>query len=129
MIAGAREGLKAIEDELVEKEEDRERLELTAPVAGVVLPPPEIPRRPDQRRPTIRRFGAPPWISRNDHAYLAESTLVCMIGDPQAMQANLVVDQSHLDFVGRRARSDHHARSSAARHVPWQDSGHRQRAR
>lgn len=97
-IAGAREGLKAIEEELAEKEEDRRRLNLVAPVAGFVLPPPEIPRRPDKDGQLSGLWGSP-LDGRNDHAYLAESTLVCMIGDPKRMQANLVVDQAHLDFV------------------------------
>jgi len=98
MIASYREGLKAIEEEIAEKERDRERLSLRAPIDGVVLPPPEIPRRPtrDGQLPTL--WGSP-LDGRNDHAYLPESTLVCMVGDPKAMQANLVVDQSQLDFV------------------------------
>jgi len=98
VIAGAQEGLKAIQQELEEKKRDRDRLNITAPVAGVVLPPPGIPRRPEQDGQLSGLWGSP-LDPRNDHAYLPESTLVCMIGDPRAMQANLVVDQAHLDFV------------------------------
>jgi putative peptide zinc metalloprotease protein len=97
-IAGVREGLKAIEEEIAEKQRDRDRLTLRAPVAGYVLPPPEIPRRPSKDSQLPSLFGSP-LDPHNDHAYLPESTLVCMIGDPQAMQANLVIDQSQLDFV------------------------------
>ncbi|HET6879284.1 MAG TPA: hemolysin D [Pirellulales bacterium] len=89
--------LKSIEEQLKEKLIDLNRLTLLSPVAGVVLPPPE------QNKPTNEKqlpsWTGTPLAERNRHAYLQEGTFFCQIGDPQKMEAQLVVEQSDIEYV------------------------------
>ena len=77
---------------------DRTGLRLVAPDDGVVLPPPWVnePEETDDQLPS-----GPPrrWNQRNLGAYLQESVPFCQVGDPEKMEASLVIDQSDIDFV------------------------------
>ena len=97
-IATVQKTLDATEAQLREKLNDRDRLVLTAPRAGVVLPPPEVPHKTEPEGQLPQWWGTP-LEKRNEGVYLGASTPVCLIGDPQRMQAALVVDQSVIDFV------------------------------
>lgn len=75
-----------------------EELTLTAPIDGIVMPPPEKKSDP----PVEGRL--PTW----DGSLLRESNLgarvemddvVCLIGDPQSFEAMLVIDQADLPFI------------------------------
>jgi len=83
--------------QLKQKREDRKRLELRAPVAGTVLPPPELPKRPSST--DLEHWHGLPLDKRNLGALLTESTLFCQIGDPRKMEASLVIDQDDIEHV------------------------------
>jgi len=98
-IPAVREMLKSIEDQLTERRADLARLEITAPIDGTVLPPPdnEAPRNasPDE----LKSWTGSPFSNRNVGATLSESTLLCEIGDPRRMEADLVVEQDDVEYV------------------------------
>ena len=97
------DALKSTEDELQQEQSDIDRLRLTAPIAGTVLPPPPLPKReePDGPLPT---WSGTPLEPEARGAYLEREVLFCQIGDPKKMEAILVIDQAELNFleVGQR---------------------------
>jgi putative peptide zinc metalloprotease protein len=98
-LASVRENIAAADEALRQKQIDQSRLDVLAPIAGVVMPPPEEPRKPVNADGQLPRWSGTPLDERNLGAYLDQSTQVCMIGDPGNMQADLVLDQSQVDFV------------------------------
>jgi putative peptide zinc metalloprotease protein len=89
--------LAAIKEQLKEKRTDFNRLTLASPVAGVVLPPPaEKKPTSDKQLPT---WTGTPLEKRNRQAYLQEGTFFCQIGDPEKMEAQLVVEQGDIEYV------------------------------
>jgi putative peptide zinc metalloprotease protein len=104
-IPQVQKSLASVKEQLKEKEHDRARLDLTAPASGTVLPPPEEAEResPDEKLPT---WSGTPLEPRNAGAFLAESTLFVLIGDPRKMEAKLVIDQADVEFVAEGQRVD-----------------------
>jgi putative peptide zinc metalloprotease protein len=97
-LLGVRESLTAIEAQLAEKHEEFNRLTIHAGTSGTVLPP---PARPD-RRPQSGQL--PSWSGsllepRNLGATVTEAALLCEIGDPQRMEAVLVIDQGDIELI------------------------------
>lgn len=85
--------------QLREKQRELEMLTIRAPKPGVVIPP---PARTDQQAKSEGRLGGwtgAPLDRRNLGALLAPTDLVCQIGEPEMMEAVLVVDQSYIDLV------------------------------
>ena len=105
-LSSVHETITAMEDALRQKQFDLSRLDLVAPSAGVVLPPPETPHKPVNPDGQLPGWYGTPLEDRNLGAFLTESTLVCLIGDPQEMQADLVLDQSQIDFVAKGQEVD-----------------------
>jgi putative peptide zinc metalloprotease protein len=97
-IPQVQETLAAVEEQLEDKRADLARLNLTAPVAGTILPPPEVPEKTDPggQLPT---WSGLPFQKKNLGALLTESTLFCQIGDPQRLEASLVIDQDDIEFI------------------------------
>ncbi|HWB12902.1 MAG TPA: hemolysin D [Pirellulales bacterium] len=89
--------LQSIKEQLVEKKSDFARLTLVSPVAGVVLPPPEEKRPTSEKQ--LTSWTGTPLEARNRQAFLQEGTFFCQIGDPQKMEAQLVVEQNDIEFV------------------------------
>jgi len=92
------EALMTVRQQLAQREEDRARLRLVAPIDGTVLPPPEVPRRED-REEYLPSWSGTPLDPENKGAYLEQGTVFCRIGDPKRMKAVLLVDQSEVPFV------------------------------
>ncbi|MEN6556768.1 MAG: HlyD family efflux transporter periplasmic adaptor subunit [Thermoguttaceae bacterium] len=92
------EALRAFEDQLKEKQRDQQRLHLTAPQAGAVLPPPLTVRHdpPDER---LSVWAGTPLDPENVGAFFEAGTLFCQIGDPKRLEAVLVVDQADRNLV------------------------------
>ena len=92
------EALNSAKKQLAEKERDREKLQLVALRSGVVMPPHVTQKRedPDGQLPT---WSGTPLDRENIGAYLPISTLFCQIGNPQQMEAILVIDQSEIELV------------------------------
>jgi len=97
-IPQVRDALETTGEQLRQKEADRKRLRLTAPVAGTVFPPPWIPPRKDPGG-QLASWSATPMEPENLGCYLEESVLFCQVGDPEKMEAMLVIDQADIDFV------------------------------
>lgn len=109
-IPATQESIVALKKELAQKKLDKERLHLTAPAAGTVLPPTLTPRREDPEE------ELPPWAGtpldpENIGATLEQGTLFCQIGDPKKLEAVLIIDQTDRNLVvdgkpGNRPRVD-----------------------
>ncbi len=104
-IPAAKEALADLEGRQRELQRDAQRLTLTAPTAGTVLPPPRLdprPYTPGQLQP----WWGSPLDERNLACHLQTGTLFCLIGDPSRLHAIAVIDQSDLPFVqkGQRVR-------------------------
>jgi putative peptide zinc metalloprotease protein len=85
------------QQQLREQEAELARLKIVAPVAGFVIPAP--PRRPRDREGMLPDWSGSPLDQKNVGAAYAESELICRIGDPDDLEAVLVVDQADIDLV------------------------------
>jgi len=102
------EALVTVREQLAQREEDRARLRLVAPIDGTVLPPPEIPKRED-RDEYLPAWSGTPLDPENRGAYLEQGTLFCRIGDPKRMKAVLLVEQSEVPFVRSKLANEKRA--------------------
>jgi len=97
-IPETKELLRTVEKQLADRQRDRDRLELRAPRDGVVFPPPWFkPRQSPQGQ--LSKWSATPLEPRNLGCYLEAGTQLCSVGDPEQMEALLVIDQADIDFV------------------------------
>ncbi len=94
----AEQSLAAFHGLLAGRERDQERLTIRAPAAGTVLPAPSVPQ-PSIEDGRLPEWHGTPLDERNLGCTLAAGTLVCRIGDPQRMEAALLVDQSDVEFL------------------------------
>jgi putative peptide zinc metalloprotease protein len=92
------ESLEGLKDQLREKEQDLERLTLRAHTAGIVLPPPNMPEKPDRDDRALRTWSGSPMEPKNLGALLT-GVLFCQIGDPTKWDALLYIDQDDIDFI------------------------------
>jgi len=97
-IPQATESLRSLEERLAQRHHDAEHLLLIAPRAGVVLPPPEIKSQPSADG-TLVSWSGNPFLSRNQGCFLQTGTLLCQIGEPHQLEAQLVIDQADVEFV------------------------------
>ena len=86
-----------------EKKKEFDRLTITAPAAGTIIPPPSRKRQDQRRRrDACRRGQARRSIQKNLGALLTPTDLICQIGDPADVDAVLIVDQAYIDLVRRK---------------------------
>jgi putative peptide zinc metalloprotease protein len=97
-IPQVEDALAAVKQQLEQKETDRSRLHLLAPISGTVLPPPETPAHEDAEG-QLPTWTGTPLERKNRGAYLEESVLLCQIGDPQKYEAVLVIDVADVELV------------------------------
>ncbi len=86
---------------IIEKLEDRLRLlQVRSPRNGVVLPPPSkaVPKQ-SQEEGQLPGWSGNPFAPKNQEAYFSEADLLCLVGDPQRMEAVVIVDQHDIDLV------------------------------
>jgi putative peptide zinc metalloprotease protein len=93
---------------LVEKANQRaEMLAVRSPVSGTIIQPPSKPEQKganeEEQLPT---WSGNPFAPKNSDAYFAQSDLLCLVGDPQKMEAVLVVDQADIDLVREKQEVD-----------------------
>lgn len=103
-IPATEQALADVEQRLEKRLEEQARLNLTAPTAGVVLP---ARRRPGNTAPgQLETWSGSPLDESNRGAYLETGTLFCLVGDPNRLEAMLVVNQTDIEFVrvGQRVR-------------------------
>lgn len=87
--------------QLAEKANERAKmLVVKSPSEGIVIQPPS---KPEQKGASgeeqLPSWSGNPFATRNDEASFAPSDLLCLVGDPQRMEAVLVVDQADIDLV------------------------------
>jgi putative peptide zinc metalloprotease protein len=97
-VGAQREIRDAAEQKLRNVEERTALLEIRSPVSGIILPPPNKDSKKDgtDRLPA---WSGNPFSAENEGAYLAESDLICFVGDPEKSEAVLVIDQADIDLV------------------------------
>lgn len=96
-VPTAEEALADLEDRLSKRLVDQERLTLVAPVDGTVLPP--RPKAAPQTTEELPTWTGTPLDTENRNCHLETGTLVCLVGDPDRMEAILIIDQSDVEFV------------------------------
>ncbi len=105
-VGQVRKILDTIEKQLEEKEEELARLRIVSPVAGTIIPAPPRPSRPEEDR--LPMWSGSPLAKKNIGATFAESDLICRIGDPNDLEALLVVDQADIELVDEAMRDGKH---------------------
>jgi putative peptide zinc metalloprotease protein len=104
-IPATRAALAAVEDQLADRRRKADRLQLTAPVAGTVLP---VPAVFDSHEPTgqLADWSGSLLDEANRGAHVAAGTLVCWVGDARALEAVVLVDDTEAPRVapGQRVR-------------------------
>jgi putative peptide zinc metalloprotease protein len=94
-----------LEHQLGQRQKDEKALILKAPIAGLVMEPPELPR-PSATDLNLPRWSGTPLDAKNKHCYLERGTLVCLVGDPASQEAELFIDENDVRYVrlGQRVR-------------------------
>ncbi|MBN1853768.1 MAG: hemolysin D [Pirellulales bacterium] len=87
-------------EQLAQLEADREKLRLVAPCDGYVIPPP-LAGEPPPASGELPQWSGTPFDKKNEGATLVpgERGLFCWIGDPEKLEAHLVIDQADIEFV------------------------------
>jgi putative peptide zinc metalloprotease protein len=101
-LDAVRESLASIEAQLEQKERDADRLKIKAPVAGTIIPPPLKQEPRSEQNVNLTGWSGSPLEKFNLGATLSpdeQHNLVCQIGDPDAWDAVLVIDQRDTDLV------------------------------
>ncbi|TXT23609.1 MAG: peptidase M50, partial [Planctomycetota bacterium] len=75
-----------------------QRLRLSSPQAGVVLPPPNMTRSRNADE-SLPEWHGTPLDTDNLGTTVREQTLFCYVGDPERQDALLLVDQNGVEFV------------------------------
>jgi putative peptide zinc metalloprotease protein len=93
------EALNGVKSQLEKRVTDQQKLQLVAPQAGTVLPPPLVPEQPSDDDQQLPRWSGSPFQDQNLGATLLKGTKFCQIGDPSRLEARLVIDQGDFAFV------------------------------
>ncbi len=93
------ESLDSSEEQLAQRQQDRNRLDLVAPKSGTVLPAPEIAKRSDSASRKLPTWSGTPLQKKNLGAFLEPATVYCQIGNPKKWEANIIIDQENIEFV------------------------------
>jgi putative peptide zinc metalloprotease protein len=96
-LPAAVEALADLENRLQERLAEQNRLTLRAPGRGTVLPP--RPTHHDVPVGELAFWSGTPLEARNRGGSLDSGTPVCLIGDPDQLVAQLIVDQSVISLV------------------------------
>ncbi len=97
-----RKRYESITEQLEQKLKDMGRLELRAPIAGTVIPPPKFRESSVDERLQLASWSGSPLHKKNLGATLqpdGQRDLFCQIGDPDRWDAVLVLNQRDLDWV------------------------------
>ncbi len=104
-VPAAKAALADLEERLAQYQHDAERLTILASLGGTLLPPPELPPKP-QSADTLERWTLTPLEARNLGTWFDSGTLLCLVGDPTRFEAVLHVTDSDIELVqtGQPAR-------------------------
>lgn len=90
--------LVSVEEQLVRKQLDRERLTPKSVRAGTVYPPPEISTTASSDT-ELRNWRGHPLDLENIGCTFDTGVLLCEIGDPHQWEALIVVEQDDIEFI------------------------------
>ncbi|MCH5377683.1 MAG: hypothetical protein JJ992_27310, partial [Planctomycetes bacterium] len=96
-IQQAREIRATILEQLREKSEELSRLNITSPIAGTIIPVPARANREQEGR--LPQWSGSPLEIKNVGATYQESEMICRVGDPENVEADLVIDQADIDLL------------------------------
>jgi putative peptide zinc metalloprotease protein len=105
LIPAAEKALTDARQQLAQWQRDQERLTLRAPAAGTVLPPPATAASANDKI-RLATWQGTPLDPPNRGCYLESGSLVCLVGDPQRLEALLIVEQTDIVFarIGQSVR-------------------------
>jgi len=98
----AQERYDSLSKQLEQKLKDAKRLELIAPTAGTIIPPPYRRESTTDERLELASWSGSPLKQKNIGATLVpdgSQNLFCQIGDPDRWDAVFVIGQRDLDLV------------------------------
>lgn len=98
LIAEANVDIKNLRSKVMLKKKQLKPLVLRADRSGVVILPPNVPRKATEKN-ELRRWSGAPIERKNVGAYLDRNTLVCLIAEPEKFEAIVVIDQSDVQLV------------------------------
>lgn len=96
-IPTAQQALADLEERLKQRQQDQQRLTLLAPMAGTVIAPPRLDRKTTADE--LPHWSGSPLDEKNVGTQLETGTLFCLIGNPQRLEALLVIDQADIEFI------------------------------
>ncbi|MEQ8791747.1 MAG: HlyD family efflux transporter periplasmic adaptor subunit [Pirellulaceae bacterium] len=96
-IPAAREALADLRQQLASRLEDRQKLTIVSPRAGVLMPPRK--RRDEAPVEELPEWNGVPLDQENQGAWLETGTLLCLVGVPANLEGQLVIDQADVDLV------------------------------
>jgi putative peptide zinc metalloprotease protein len=104
-LAAAHEALASLDEQLAQRREQRRKLIIRAPVAGVLLP--AVARTRGSRETNmLPTWSGRPLELRNVGAYLEASTTIGQIAQPGEYEAILLIPEQELEFLKPEQRVD-----------------------
>ncbi|MFH1300272.1 MAG: HlyD family efflux transporter periplasmic adaptor subunit [Planctomycetota bacterium] len=93
----ALEQLADLKDQLQQRQTDQRRLSLRAPLTGTLISAP--PKPVSQEEESLSSWSGSPLDPENRDCFLERGTWLCSLGDPDQLQARLIVDQEDVEFI------------------------------
>jgi len=97
-VRAVAEQLASVREQLAQREADLQKLRLVAKRSGMVLPTPLQERRADEEK-HLSTWSGSPFDPENLGATLVTGTKFCQIGEPNRLEAHLVIDQNDVDLL------------------------------
>jgi putative peptide zinc metalloprotease protein len=98
-IQQVQETIQSLRARVQELQQNQARLEIRAPIAGTVLPPLHRKTAPGGGDGRLRSWDGSPLDPINVGAYLNANDMVCIVGDPDQLDAELIIDQEDIELV------------------------------
>lgn len=90
-----------------EIDEQMKMLEVKSKAAGIIMPAPSKPMPKEaQAGEQLPGWSGSPFEERNENAYFDKSDLLCLVGNPEEMDAVLVIDQHDIDLIKVKMEAD-----------------------
>jgi putative peptide zinc metalloprotease protein len=100
-IEMAKEVRDSVQKQYEERKKEVERLKIAVPegVSGTIIPPPARQDNIATAQGRLPSWSGTPFDAKNRGALLTPTDLICQIGNPDDMEAVLIVDQAYIDLV------------------------------
>jgi hypothetical protein len=97
-VPSVTQSLASVNKQLQNRNDDLKKLHLVAPRDGTVLPPPRVEKQGDGVT-HLSTWSGSPFDRENVGALLGAGTKFCQVGEPNRMEARLIIDQDDVWFV------------------------------